>query len=78
MKGNIPSIGLDTTAALAASENKRPNVAILFKKIDFDAKLLDTEKKNVLRLIITNLLVIYLMQRLKKRGWLINLLFLDS
>ena len=45
MQGNIPSIGLAATATLAAVENKIPNVTILFKKTDFDAKILDTEKK---------------------------------
>ena len=64
IEGKIPSIsGLAITAVLTAFENKIPNVSYLVKKADYDAKY-QTLKVNIsFCLIITNLRVIYLMQR---------------
>ena len=42
----MPSInGLATNSALTAVENKIPNVSILVKKTDYDAKISETESK---------------------------------
>ena len=55
---------LAATSALAAVENKIPNISNLVKKTDSDAEISDIEKKNILaHLNITNLHMIYLMQR---------------
>ena len=46
MEGKIPSIsGLVTTSALTAVENKIPSVSNLVKKIDYDTKISELEKK---------------------------------
>ena len=49
-------------------ENKIPDVSYLVKKTDYDAKILDTEKNNILVLIITNLQKNYLMPRQNKKN----------
>ena len=55
---------LAATSALTAVENKIPNISNLVKKTDSDAEISDIEKKNILaHLNITNLHMIYLMQR---------------
>ena len=55
---------LAATSALTAVENKKPNISNLVKKTDSDAEISDIEKKNILaHLNITNLHMIYLMQR---------------
>ena len=46
IEGEIPSItGLATNSALTAVENKIPDVSSLVKKTDYDAKILNIEKK---------------------------------
>ena len=46
VKGKIPSItDLVTTTALTAVENKVPNVSNLLKIIDYNTKIIETEKK---------------------------------
>ena len=63
VKGEIPNSGLATTAALAAVENKTPDVNTFVKKADYAAKLSEL-KKNILPLqVIMNLGTIYLIQR---------------
>ena len=55
---------LAAISALTAVENKIPNISNLVKKTDSDAEISDIEKKNILaHLNITNLHMIYLMQR---------------
>ena len=55
---------LAATSALTAVENKIPNISNLVKKTDSDAEISDIEKKDILaHLNITNLHMIYLMQR---------------
>ena len=55
---------LAATSALTAVENKIPNISNLVKKTDSDAEISDIEKKTILaHLNITNLHMIYLMQR---------------
>ena len=80
MQGNIPSIGLATTAALAAVEKKIPSFTILYKKkTDFNVKTLDTEKKYFTRSNYNKFTRDILDAKTeKKRDWFINLLFLDS
>ena len=48
-------------------ENKFSKVVALFKKTYYDAQISDIQKKNLLLLIITNLRVIYLIQRSDKK-----------
>ena len=48
-------------------ENKFSKVVVLFKKTYYDAQISDIQKKNLLLLIITNLRVIYLIQRSDKK-----------
>ena len=46
VEGKTPNItGLATSSALTAVKNKIPNVNNLVKKTDYDAKILDIEKK---------------------------------
>ena len=46
IEDKIPSIcGVTTNAALTAVENKIPNVSNLVKKIDYDTKITEIEKK---------------------------------
>ena len=46
IEGEIPSItGLATNSALTAVENKIPDVSSLVEKTDYDAKILNIEKK---------------------------------
>ena len=46
IENKIPSMtSLATNAALTAVENKIPDVSSLVRKTDYDAKILDTEKK---------------------------------
>ena len=56
IEDKIPKIAcLDTTVALNAVDNKIPYVSNLVKKTEYDAKILDVEKKNLLFLIKINL-----------------------
>ena len=45
VKGEIPITNLATTSVLAAVENKIPSVNNLVKKIDFNTKINEIEKK---------------------------------
>ena len=46
IEGKVPSIlGLSTTAAFIAVEDKIPDISNLVKKTDYDAKILDIESK---------------------------------
>ena len=55
-------------AKIEEVENKIPDVSYLVKKTDYDAKILDIQKNNVLVLIITNLQKNYLMPRQNKKN----------
>ena len=64
MEDKIPSVtNLVTTAAVASVENKIPNVSDLVKEADYDEKISEMEKKNILLLIIISSRVIHLIQK---------------
>ena len=78
IEGKVVTIsGLATTAELTTVGNKIPRISNLVKKRDYYTKVDEIEKNMLLRLIIIDLRVIYLMQRLNKRNLVINLLLLD-
>ena len=64
IEGKIPNItGLTTAVALTVVENKIPNISDLAKKQIITQQYQTLKVKILLRLIIPNLRVIYLMQR---------------
>ena len=61
IEGKIPSVtGLVTNSALTAVENKIPYVSSLVKKIDYDAKISEIEKKLMI-IIMTNILLLQIL-----------------
>ena len=59
VENEIPSIsGLATNTALRAVENKIPNISSLVKKTDYNTKITYTEKKNLLIVIMINILLL--------------------
>ena len=57
-QNKIPSIsGLCTNSALTTVEDKRPNVSNLVEKTDYDIKITEIKKKNLLVMIMINILV---------------------
>ena len=74
IEGKIPSNScLATTTALHAvvKQNKIPNVSNLVKKTNSDAKYQTLHPNISLQLITINLQVQHLMERQKKKDWLI-------
>ena len=56
-EGKISSIvGLAINAALTTIENKIPNISCLVKKTDYNTKITETEKKNLLIIIMIDIL----------------------
>ena len=57
IEGKMSSIaGLATNAALTTVENKIPNISCLVKKTDYNTKITETEKKNLLIIIMIDIL----------------------
>ena len=59
IEGKIPDISnLATKIGLTAVENKIPSVSNLVKKIDYNTKITEIEKKNLIIIIMTNILML--------------------
>ena len=57
LENKIPDVSsLATKTALTAVENKITSVRTLVKKTDYNTKITEIEKKNLLTIIITNIL----------------------
>ena len=54
----MPSIGGLATTALNALENKIPSIRSLLKKKDYNTNITEIEKKNLLNMIMINILLL--------------------